>query len=146
MLSNFVLVSAVQRSESALCIHISPPSWTSLLPTNPLHHPTPLDDQRAELPELCSRFPLSAAHLVVHISQSQSPISSHPLFLVPRVQMSASLFLPCKSVHLYPFSRFHISASTCDVSLFLTPSLCMTVSRYIHIPTNGTVLFLFMAE
>ena len=27
---NVVLASAVQRSESAICIHISPPSWTSL--------------------------------------------------------------------------------------------------------------------
>ena len=35
LLYNVVLVSAVQWSESALCIPISPPSWTSLLPNSP---------------------------------------------------------------------------------------------------------------
>ena len=35
LLYSFALVSAVQWSESAMCIHISPPSWTSL------SHPTP---------------------------------------------------------------------------------------------------------
>ena len=30
MLYNVVLVSAVQRSESVICIHISSPAWTSL--------------------------------------------------------------------------------------------------------------------
>ena len=104
LLYNVVLVSAVQRSESALCIHISPPAWTSFLPTNPLHHPAPLDHQGAELPVLCSRFPRSVLHKVVYICQSQSPISSPPLFLVPLVHMSVPLFLPCQQVHLLHFS------------------------------------------
>ena len=38
MLYNDVLVSAVQWSESAICIHISLPSWTSLLATP--YHPS----------------------------------------------------------------------------------------------------------
>ena len=33
LIYNVVLVSAVQRSESAICIPISPPSWTSLPPS-----------------------------------------------------------------------------------------------------------------
>ena len=41
---NVVLVSAIQWSESAACIHIPPPSWTSL-PPNP--HATPLGHHRA---------------------------------------------------------------------------------------------------
>ena len=57
LLSNFVLVSANYQHESAIGIHISPPSWTSL----PLH-PTPLDCHRGPswTPELCSnksRYP-----------------------------------------------------------------------------------------
>ena len=36
-----MLVSAVQQSESAICIHISPLSWTSLQPPFP-SHPTHL--------------------------------------------------------------------------------------------------------
>ena len=36
-LCNVVLISVVQRSELVLCIHISPPSWTSLPPLSPTH-------------------------------------------------------------------------------------------------------------
>ena len=34
LLYDVVLVSVVQQSESALRIHISPPTWTSLSPLN----------------------------------------------------------------------------------------------------------------
>ena len=34
-----MLVSAVQQRESTICIHIFPPSWTSLPPSHPLGHP-----------------------------------------------------------------------------------------------------------
>ena len=44
LLYNLVLVSEVQWSESAICIHIPPP--LTLLPT-PLPHPTPLGHRRA---------------------------------------------------------------------------------------------------
>ena len=37
-----VLASAVQRSESAICTHIFPPSWPS-----PHPHPSPLGHHRA---------------------------------------------------------------------------------------------------
>ena len=43
MLYNVVLVSAVQQCESAISIHISPPSRASL---PPYLHPTPLDCHR----------------------------------------------------------------------------------------------------
>ena len=46
-----MLVSAVQRSESAICIHISSPSWTSLLP--PPSHPS-RSSQSTELSSLCN--------------------------------------------------------------------------------------------
>ena len=58
LLYNVVLVSAVQRSESAICIHISPPSWTSLPPP----HIPPIQvitEHRAEIPVLYRRFPLA---------------------------------------------------------------------------------------
>ena len=57
-----------------------------------------------------------------------------------------SLFLPCKPVHLYHFSRFHIYALTYDIcfSFWLT-SFCVTVSRSIHVSTNDQISFLFMA-
>ena len=48
-LCNVVLISVVQRSELVLCIHVPPPSWTSL-PSNP--HPTPLGHLSTELSPL----------------------------------------------------------------------------------------------
>ena len=57
MLYNVVLVSAVQQSESAMCIQTSQPSQTSLPAT---HHPTSLviSEHPAELSVLYS-FPLA---------------------------------------------------------------------------------------
>ena len=40
LLYNVVLVSGVQQSESAICLHISPPSRTSLPP--PATPPSPI--------------------------------------------------------------------------------------------------------
>ena len=52
MLYNIVLVSAVQYSESAICIHISPLSWASLPPTHPLPSQPSRSPQRMKLRNL----------------------------------------------------------------------------------------------
>ena len=52
MLYNVVLVSVVQRSESAMCMHTSPLSWASLPP--PPSHPCRL----SQSPELSSLYTL----------------------------------------------------------------------------------------
>ena len=59
MLYNVVLVSAVQPSESAIYIHVSPPSWTSLPLPSPIPPISVITEHRAELPVLYSRFPLA---------------------------------------------------------------------------------------
>ena len=48
-----------------------------------------------------------------------------------------SLFLPCKSVHQYHFSRFHTYVEIWHLlfSFWLT-SLCMTNSRFVHLTTS----------
>ena len=51
---NVVLISAVEQSESALCIHS-----TSLSSIPPSPHPTPLDGHRAPAPCVCSSFLLA---------------------------------------------------------------------------------------
>ena len=51
MLYNVALVSVIQQSESAVRIHLSPPSCTSL---PPFPHPTPLGPHRAPSAELSS--------------------------------------------------------------------------------------------
>ena len=100
---NVVLVSAVQQSESALCIHVTPPSWPSLQ----LPHPTHLGHHRAvELSSLlCSglygtipwaiylHLPIE---MVVYICQSHSPNSS-PRF-PPQHWVHTSVFYICISI------------------------------------------------
>ena len=52
--------------------------------------------------------------------------------------MSASLFLPCKQVYQYYFSRFHIYALIYDI--------CFSGSRLIDLTGTDSNLFLFMVE
>ena len=68
---NVVLVSTVQRSESAICIHISPLFWISF----PFK-----SSQNIEQSSLCytvGSHQLSVLYIVVDICQSQSLNSSH---------------------------------------------------------------------
>ena len=70
-------------------------------------------------------YQLSILYILVYICQSQSPSSSpHPHFppLVPirLFSTSVSLFLPCKPVHLYHFSKFHIHALIYDICFSLS--------------------------
>ena len=98
-------------------------------------------------------YQLSTLYIFVYICQSQSPNSSHhhhfpPLVSIRLFSTSVPLFLPCKPVHLYHFSRFHIYAFNIQYlffSFWLT-SLCVTVSMSIHVSTNDPITFLFMAE
>ena len=90
-----------------------------------------ITEHRAELLALSSRFSwLCVLHLVVYICQPQSPNSSHPSILhlmsTSLISMSASLFLPCKQVHLYHFSRFHIYV--------LIYNICFSISALTHLP------------
>ena len=70
-----------------------------------------------------------------------------PLVSIRLFSTSVSLFLPCKPVHLYHFSRFHIYALIYDICFSLSDLLhSVWVSRSIHVSTNDPILFLFMAE
>ena len=75
-----MLISAVPQCESAVSIHISPPSWASLPPH---FHPTLLGHQRALswAPLLCSSF-LLATYFTHQFSSFQS-LSHVQLFVTP---------------------------------------------------------------
>ena len=82
--------------------------------------------------------------MVVYLCQRYSPSSSHPP--LPSVStclfpVSASVFLPCWSVHQYHFSRFHIHALIYDIcfSDFTTSqfSSFQAHSRIVHSPVSG---------
>ena len=109
LLYNVVLISAVQWIESAIHMHISPPTHLG-------HH-------WAELSVLHSSFPLgicpTQSHLYVNVNLPIHPVSPFPI--IPCLfSMSASLFLPCKQFHLYHFSWFHIYASIYNIYFSLS--------------------------
>ena len=146
LLYNVVLVSAVQRSESAICICISPPSGTSL----PLSQPTHVCHHRAPSWAPCAfpRFPLASSftpgsvYMSVLISlfiPPASPCDVHMSLLdtcisIPALQIGSSV----------PFSRFHIYTLIYFIcfSLWLT-SLCVTDFRPVRVSTNDPVWFFF---
>ena len=71
-----------------------------------------------------------SVYMSIPISQFIRPPPPHPCHFPPLVSIhlfptSVSLFLPCKPVHLYHFSRFHIYALIWYLFFWLT-SLCMT--------------------
>ena len=81
-----------------------------------------------EFPVLYSRFLLVIyfIHISVYTSIPISQFIAHPhpafppLVSIRLFSTSVSLFLPCKPVYLYHFSRFHIYALIYDIFLFLT--------------------------
>ena len=78
MIYNVVLLSAAQHCESAACIHIS-------LPTSTLSSLSVITEHWAELPVLCSRFPLAicfthgSAYMSALLSQLVPPFPSSPV-------------------------------------------------------------------
>ena len=77
---------------------------------------------------------LSILYILVYVCQSQTPNSPPhtpphtaprfpPLVSICLFSISVSLFLPCKPVHLYHFSRFHIYALIYDISFSLSDLL-----------------------
>ena len=127
LLYNFVLVSAIQQCKLAIFIHKSSPFWASLSSTfSPLKVITGC---QAGLPVLYSNFSLTIyfTHGSVYMSILLSPfiplfssltVSTSPLYI------SASLFLPCKKIHKYHFSRFYIHA--------LIYYICFSLSVLFH--------------
>ena len=99
------------------------------LPPIPLPHPNPqvITEHWAEL--LCytaASHQLSILHMVMYICQCYSLNSSHPLLPLlstSLLSVSESLFLPCKLVHQYHFSRFHIYALIYDIPFSLSDFL-----------------------
>ena len=93
-------------------------------PPSEASHPPPrippilvITEHWAELPVLYSSFPL-VTHMVMYMLQCYSLNLSHPLLhsvFTHLFSISVPLFLPCKTVHLYHFSRLHIYALICNI-------------------------------
>ena len=92
------------------------PSYPPPPPTAPTN-PTPLvvTEHQVELPVSYSNFPLAIYFTYGNICTSMLlsqfvPLSPFPVVSTSLFSMSTSLFLPCKQVHQYHFSKFHICA------------------------------------
>ena len=83
-----VLVSAVQVSDSAVCVHRSPPSQPALCPSPP----QVTTELRAELPARHGKFPLAAWQCTC--VNPSLPI--HPTLHCHLFSTFVCLFLPCK--------------------------------------------------
>ena len=171
-LYNVVIVCSMQWSESSLCTHISPPSWTFLPPL----HPTPLGHHRAlswalcateQLPTSCLFYTDSdlgslSLFLNVTVHVSQHLLSKRLFFLlsqfVPPAPSALCPHVDSLCLHLYscPADRFFCTIFLDSIYIcvniwylffsFWLTSLWMTDSGFIHITTNDPIYFLFMAK
>ena len=122
LLYNVVLISAIHQHESTIGIH-NVPSLLNSLP-HPPHPASRLTQHQVELSALYSNFP-SPIHFTngnVHTSMLLSqftPPSPCPTMSVSLFNVSESLFLPCKWVHGYHFSRSHIYVIIYGICFFL---------------------------
>ena len=129
---NVVLVSAVQWTESALCIHISTPSWDSLP-----HHRTPPGHHRAPSWALCAiqQLPMmtcftpGSAYMSIPASQFTSPRLPHPA--------STSLYI-CVSILALQIDSavpFFLD-STYMCSYMILVFLFLTFWNFVHFQNN----------
>ena len=82
MLYNVVFISAAQHRDSAICIHVTPPSE----PPSTSPHPTPLGHHRAKLPVLYSSFPLA-----IYFTQKTFILKKNETVVTTRVIAGISL-------------------------------------------------------
>ena len=81
MLYNIVLVSAVHQYQSAIGIHMSPPSGTSLPPPTPSHRCSlSQSSDLSSMHHTTNSHWLSILHMVIYMFPCCSLNSSHPLF------------------------------------------------------------------
>ena len=117
MLYNVVLVAAVQQSDSAMCIHMFPPSWT-LLPA-PSHPSRSSQSTELGLPVYQAPTSSSFSSLIHLLPPSPSPFSSSFFFgVILGANGSTSSLLqrdalrPClnRNASKVPGPRFYFSS------------------------------------
>ena len=117
-----LFVSALQQCESFVNMHIFPPLDTPSDP--PPSHASRLS-QGIGLSSLCYA---TTSHYFTHgnvyvsmvLSQFIPSSRSFPPLCPKSVLYFASVFLPCKQVHQYHFSRFHMYALIYDICFSLS--------------------------
>ena len=118
-----MLVSAVQCSELAVCIHMPPPSWTSL----PLPHPAlwALTEHWAEpLGFAAASRSLSVLRMVVNTPPPQSPNSSP---------------LPCPHIWSEIFSQGNLVSGSCWPCVPCSPLYTLGIAFFVMLCPGPTL-------
>ena len=139
MIYSFVSISAVQQSNLVIHIHIHS-FFNTILSWS--------------FPEVYISLYYTVGLLVVYLASTNSKLpvppaltSSSRLAITSLFSMSVCLFVFYRYIHLchildYTYKWYHMVF----VFLFLTTSLSMIISSYIHVSVNGIISFIFMAE
>ena len=145
------MASAIHQHESAIDIHISPPSWTFLPPPSPSHPARLSQSTSFRSPASYSKLSLAIyftygnVYVSMLLSQFIPPFSS--------LTVSTSLFsIPC--LHCWLTSRF-ISTIFLNSIYVLIYDICFSFSdlslyiigsRSIHLIRTDSSVFLFTTE
>ena len=104
LLYNVVLVSAVQKHESAISTYISLSSWASLPPS----HPTPLGHHRSlswapcAVQELCINFTHGSVYIYI-------TFSIHPTLPFPHCEQWLSIWIWCQKIRFQMFFSCYVT-------------------------------------
>ena len=141
-----------------LYVYIYPhiPSLLHLPPTLPIPPFWVVTKHQADLPVLCSCFPLAICFTFGSVYMSMLlchfvPAYPSPPTPCPQVHSLCLCLYSCPAPRFIRTIFFFRSVYICvsiwylSYSFWLT-SLCMTVSRLIHLTTNNSISFLFIAE
>ena len=119
LLHNVVLASAIHQHESAMGIHVSPPSFTSLPPPLPSHPSRLLQSPGlSSLSHTANSHWLSVLHIVVYMLPCCSLHSPHSL-LPPPAHVHKSVLYVCVST-----AALEIGSS---IPCFQMPHICVNV-------------------
>ena len=123
-----MLVSAIHQHESAISIHMTPPSWTFFPPPTPIHPSRLLEQPKCLIPlsDAANFHWLSILHVVMYMFPCYCLHTSHPLCPFSSMSIShlfsifVSALWPCKLAQQYHLSRFHIYALIDDICFSLS--------------------------
>ena len=150
MLYQFLMYNKVNQLYVYIYTHI--PSLLHLPPTLLILPLWVVTKHRAELPVLCSCYPLAIYFTFGSVYMSMPLSHFVPGYLspspCPQVRSLHLRLYSCPAPRFFRNIFFLDSIYMCQHTvfgfLFLT-SLCMTDSRSIHLTTNNSISFLFMA-
>ena len=132
-----MLVSAVEQSESSICIHISPLSWASL-PSTP--HPTPLGHHRA-----LSWAPCAIQQLLLWLLYSVYfflVLTNEPWYLIPENQDKQVLW----PKDLTERQQTNGCVETCLFLIYSQPSISYRHIYVIHNARNAHNLYFSVVQ